>query len=458
MENTVVMLQSLVDAEDMRPFPDSYPMHPSHKNTEDIFPFLVRVKTRDLRSSCINPAISSEEVEEAEDENCVEEDELECIAMEEKTHNCPQDDKSNKRQIQLGSENEQLEQENSPLEIPPSTSCLTNKLSVFDDNLIEVASGARQIVQHMQCGSVETSHNHSNLYDEDDTSIIGVSAEALPVMAHPKVSKGQLLKNTKKVRNCRSPRVYDSGKDARPRKVGARTEFKCRFCVYTCLRKDALTAHLFSIHQYGGGLKCKFCDYVTTNSNHLKSHRFSKHDIGKTLQCDLCSYACPLMSLLKAHMFAKHAVGKGFNCKLCTYTSYRQSDLIAHQFHRHGIDNNAFQCESCDFTCPRKSILNAHMLSKHNVGKFFICDLCDIKYKTKINYEAHQFTKHGVGSGFQCSICNYSCGRKEKLELHQFSEHNIGNGFHCERCTYSCLKSNQLSAHQLSKHGLGRFK
>ena len=224
----------------------------------------------------------------------------------------------------------------------------------------------------------------------------------------------------------------------------------CKRCYLHFPDKEALYAHIASVHGPDQMHQCKDCGEVFQIKYQLRLHRTEMHkrgrksheetggkkkeevhsDSGPGVTCRRCYLHFPDKSALYVHIAGVHGTGQMHQCKDCDERFQTKHQLRIHRLEMHKRSHMpcVYDCVRCDLVFLTPSGLEEHELTHEEEKSAYRCKDCDQAYMDKASLIIHRNNVHKE-NGLNCDFCGGAFFTKKDLDKHKFS--------HME-CDYSC--------------------
>lgn len=216
--------------------------------------------------------------------------------------------------------------------------------------------------------------------------------------------------------------------------------FKCSQCAFECSRKDALKAHMLTMHRTRKrDFNCPNCDKSFFNKSQLNIHTKAVHEKIRNNTCTICGKS--FFNVKDLSMHETRHFEKKIKCGQCDSLFYCTVDLRRHTKNRHTAANISCEFPDCGKKFHCNSKLKAHIKTRHEHLKEYLCSYCEANFSQYNNLKRHVDSVHKA-LRIACVIpnCNYSVSRKDKYKNHLISQHK----FIDEKTRNSILKNIKL--------------
>ena len=203
---------------------------------------------------------------------------------------------------------------------------------------------------------------------------------------------------------------------------GKNNHIKCKFCEYTCLRKNLMKSHIAIVHDGMKPYQCTMCNYSAGAEGNLRKHIEEVHEQKKPHECKICHTRFSRKERLKWHIQSIHEKKKLFKCSACGYECLLKGNMKSHTDRTHKgeeieiiyLGDEKHCCTLCSFSSGLKSELNKHIHEVHDGKQDWSCKICKMEFNRKDNLKQHIAYVHEgkKRSGHQTKFpCMYECGK-----------------------------------------------
>lgn len=317
---------------------------------------------------------------------------------------------------------------------------------------------AKKITKHIACHSSSKSSHSCNKCDYKTTTTIRLDNHCRKVHGSCVPSKTTLKKTKLTKRQCIYCGILVKNLQEHYKITHSKTKrFYCDQCTYSCYFKTKIARHLlkhipkfhrelFSCTEVG-------CQFVCSRKDALKAHILTIHqtDRLKSFLCSHCNKTFFNKSQLNIHMRAVHEKEKNYTCSLCGKSFFNAKDLSMHEVRHFEKKEKCSKCEAL-FFC--RVDLNRHFKNKHTAAEIkCIHENCERKFHTNAKLKEHVKTRHEKLKEFLCSYCESSFSQYNNLKRHIDSVHKaLRIACAIPNCTFSVSRKDKYKNHLISHH------
>ena len=200
-----------------------------------------------------------------------------------------------------------------------------------------------------------------------------------------------------------------------PTKLIAGKKLRCVHCRKRFRSRKGLLNHDEVIHSTESEFRCRICDSSFIRKSFLSEHMWSKHR-EKSFSCEFCRKSFGKWKNLHVHISRIHDESKirnvfGLKCRKCEEQFEMETDLAQHLAAVHA--DNCLVCQFCNKFFSRMRNLKRHKMSLHpkeekemRNGVENVCQICeDGSFESEKKLTSHKWIAHQVKS-FECQISN----------------------------------------------------